>query len=415
MASNVKATKQAPTLARKTPNQMTLFDKREQLITLRLESLERRRKILGPQDKWPTIKGVRAYKDEQAKLAAQALSAPVVSPTPTAIRATSLSPQTTRVGSSSQGTTASGIISSRTKLNDRDSPYLAALPTPTSSPSFAFPVTICKPLGSFSQFSLLPTELRLQIWEIAESSPRFIEAQYCSDFYQPTFVNVPDRNALMLVCRESAEVLSKRKLMLPRGETSKITMIPITDYSHPHLTFSQRQRAMQRGQKSEDWPVTAIHYNPSRDTIFLRSLDFSDSFPFTWFSEFRRYFDVSGIQHLALPFDAASLSSASKWIATLRLMRNLKSLTLMIGSNEKSWGKGGAVELRPLHQWFADGRMRWIGHSGEQAVLVSPLELMTWFLHLDDRFLNRGGAVVPNRTTRPMTKISVRIVAWKRN
>ncbi|PVH88363.1 hypothetical protein DL98DRAFT_648504 [Cadophora sp. DSE1049] len=413
MGSSTRPTQAAPSPPRMAPNQMSLFDKREQLIKLRLESLERGRKVLHPHKKWPTVKGVRAYKAEQAKLAAHA---PTASPPPTLVPATVLPLQATGAAITGDAVPTSGSSSSGTQENTQNSSSSVVVSKPRPEPFFPFPVTAWKQLASFPQFGLLPTEIRLQIWEIAWSNPLFIEAQFCSDFYQPTYVNPPCHNALSLVCRESAEVLSKRQLYKLHKITEGIKVVRVSQYSHPHLTFYQRQQAIQRGESSEDWPLPTLYYVPSHDTIFLRSLDLFNSNSLARYSPpYIGYSPLRRIQHLALPFDPDVLSQLTHWVPQLGLIHDLKSLTLMVGSKEKSWFAGGGVELRPLHQWFADGRTKWIGSGGERAVVLLFEELTKWLSNPNDKSLDLDGPLVPAANGKYSGTISVRIVAWKKN
>lgn len=158
--------------------------------------------------------------------------------------------------------------------------------------------------------------------------------------------------------------------------------------------------------------MNKIHYVPTLDTIFLRSLDQLNPDPMSGFTVTdRRFIGIREIQHLALPFDATALSLCANWAPTLNLMRNLKSLTLMVGSSEKSWVTDGAAELRPLYQWFADGRNKWIDFSGERSALILISQLSTWLANPEDPSLQETLPFVPGRQSIPL---SVRIVAWKR-
>ena len=130
---------------------------------------------------------------------------------------------------------------------------------------------------------------------------------------------------------------------------------------------------------------------------------------------YRGFHPLRDIQHLALPFDSAALSQSESWVPQLRLIRGLKSLTLMVGSKEKSWVAGGGVELRPLHQWFADGREKWIEPCAERAAILSNKELRRWLLNPDEKSLTVDRPLIPKSNGRYSRTFSVRIVAWKRN
>jgi hypothetical protein len=52
----------------------------------------------------------------------------------------------------------------------------------------------------------LCSRLRIQIWELALLVPRFIEAQFCTNYYQPAFINYVNRHVLLSVCHESRAI-----------------------------------------------------------------------------------------------------------------------------------------------------------------------------------------------------------------
>lgn len=90
---------------------------------------------------------------------------------------------------------------------------------PSSSPRADFPIPVVTRVpqmameetsfldSSFIYFPFLPVELRLQIWEIELRRPKFIEAQFSSQIYSPTFTGCCTRgSALLSVCKESREL-----------------------------------------------------------------------------------------------------------------------------------------------------------------------------------------------------------------
>ncbi|KAL2064967.1 hypothetical protein VTL71DRAFT_4107 [Oculimacula yallundae] len=438
------------TPAPKTPDQMSLIEKRAQLINLRLLSLERGRMVLKSEEKWPTVKNVHMFKEEQADLLANSiLQAPTTLPATSVFK---LSLQDTEMESGvmsspeihhpivAQGSTMlrllltalaflttavygqkrvtwTGQATNRGEvISQQDDTGSTIKPIPVAS--FPFSVTHPKSPSSFFMFSLLPTEIRLDIWELALFHPRFVEVQYCSDFYEPTFVNLPC-NPLSLVCRESAKVVVKGRLN-PNGETaSKLRLFPSHGhYSYPDLTFSQKQKAIfQSGERSKPWPRPEISFIPSRDTIFIRSLDGLKLNSIMYYMpKGRLLLDMRQVQHLALPLDATSLAASQQFEPFLYRMPALKSLTFMVGSSEKPWMTGGSIELRPLHQWFADGRNKWIDFSGKREALVRNSQVQSWLLNPDFESVTGHalGVVSGVHAGWRDLMISVRVAAWKR-
>jgi hypothetical protein len=159
---------------------MDQLEKRTQLIRLRIESLERRKLVLKPHEKWPTVKAVRRYKERK-------------STSPPA----SQSPQSPAVPQLLDPNTAE--VSSTPKCKEPKTP-------PPKLHAFHFPISRAGNSPTFPQFSNLPPELRIQIWELALYVPKFIEAQFCTQFFQPAFVNCGQHNILFSVCHESRAV-----------------------------------------------------------------------------------------------------------------------------------------------------------------------------------------------------------------
>ncbi len=140
---------------------MDQLQKHRQLIRLRIGSLERRKKVLKPHERWPTVKAVRHYQEWRSNF-------PVL-----------------------------GQLPASSKTKDTKSP--------AKLHQFHFPISRDKDRPMFSQFSNLPPELRIQIWEYTRVVPKFIEAQFCTQFFQPVFV-CNQRNVLFSVCRESRAI-----------------------------------------------------------------------------------------------------------------------------------------------------------------------------------------------------------------
>ncbi|CAL3962309.1 hypothetical protein PZA11_000494 [Diplocarpon coronariae] len=386
----------------KTPNQMSPLEKRTQLIDLRLESLERGRKLLHPHEKWPTVKGVKAHKERQAKFVARAKAEAEASDTPPCdISLLKCATEKSDIKISIPNAESSPEVST-TKASTEA--WLQMLP------SFPFPISRHRHLTSFPQFPLLPTELRLEIWEIALYNPKFIEIQYCTDFYDRTFLNLPYDQPLSAVCRESRETASKIKFRA----AGKLSMLANDNFRHPLLNFAQRQQAIQQNGDPHPWPRPIVRLCSSRDTVFFRTLDLFSSDPLG---------DVlrsicgpnNNIQHLALPLNIDDLAQARTWAPCLRQLRRLRSVTFMVGSKEKSWTKSGAVELRPLDQWFADGRNWWIDRACAKEEIIDVAEVATWLRTPDPSLLGALRRALPrSQPARICHPISIRIVAWKK-
>lgn len=163
-------------------------------IQRRLDDLERSRRGLPPQERWPTVKGVEAYKQQTLKEQAKAKAA---------CEAAAASPRVVVIKGAESSN--SSEMSREHMENDTDRPM-----GPSWSPSF--PISARKQhLTSFPLFPMLPTELRIQIWEEMLRTPKFIEVQYSTEFYEPTLVNKPNLNPLRSVCKESREIASAYK------------------------------------------------------------------------------------------------------------------------------------------------------------------------------------------------------------
>jgi hypothetical protein len=167
--------------AKPNPGSMDQLEKRNQLIRLRVESLERRKLVLKPHEKWPTVKSVRRYQKRKTSFL-------------------SVNDQSAQPPAESQPNHQNAIEGSSSRKN-KD-----AKSTPPKLPSFPFQISRAKNNTFFPQFSNLPPEIRLQIWELALLVPKFIEAQFCTQFYAPAFVNCAQRDVLFSVCHESRAV-----------------------------------------------------------------------------------------------------------------------------------------------------------------------------------------------------------------
>lgn len=152
------------------------LEQQRQLIRVRIASAEKLRELLPPTEKWPTISSVEMHRKS---LLRSLRTAPAVA---------FLSKQLTHT---SVGNTSS---------------TLETQPPAISPVDFPFQTSSVKGLLVFPQFGLLPTELRLQIWEQAVFNPKFIEIQYYIDSPNPRIVNHRRYDPLSSVCKESRDV-----------------------------------------------------------------------------------------------------------------------------------------------------------------------------------------------------------------
>jgi hypothetical protein len=278
--------------------------------------------------------------------------------------------------------------------------------------SFPFPISKSRDLKSFPLFPLLPTEIRLQIWELALYAPKFIEAQYCLEWHQPTFVGIRPE-ALLSVCLESREVALSLSLTLFPQKTS--------------LKTKSRSWHRNNSRKVVWRPASTVPFTPETDTIFLRSLGSPLEFP----SYLQNHFlYMSKIQHIAFPLNLKKVPLPRHFVWILNAMRSLKTLTLMIGCEEKSWRAGEWVELRDLEEWYVDGRARKVELRGKwdpngydtlypswsfgQMVDISKLAEM----YMHSAVFGSDRNVPPDIRRVPGWKapkaVNLRIVTWKR-
>jgi 2EXR family len=159
---------------------MDQLERRNHLIKLRLESLERRKLVLKPHERWPTVKSVRQYQERNS-------NRPPMSQSAEAPAASQPTDQDAGEGPSTP--------------KSQDTKTTSPKPAP-----FPFPISQPRKSKAFPQFSNLPPEIRILIWENALYVPKFIEAQFCTQFYQPAFVNYVQRDVMFSVCHESRAV-----------------------------------------------------------------------------------------------------------------------------------------------------------------------------------------------------------------
>jgi len=165
--------------------------------------------------------------------------------------------------------------------------------------------------------------------------------------------------------------------------------------------------AESRKRKEKHKPNRLLLFNPQRDTIFLRSLDTSAN------ELHNMMHDIEGIdciQHLALPLKRGRwFPSQGTWHHVLSFMRQLKTVTFMIGSSEKTWkGIQQTIELRDLEEWFMDGRCRDVGKGEGYVIDVS--DVASRMRRLTEVTSRR----YPTTYRASACAIQFRVVAWKR-
>ena len=162
-----------------------------------------------------------------------------------------------------------------------------------------------------------------------------------------------------------------------------------------------------RRRQQKHKPYRFLHFNPQRDTVFLRSLDAPANELHTLMHDIE---GIEHIQHLALPLEKGRWHpSQGVWHHILSSMRELKTVTFMIGSTEKTWrGSRQTIELRDVEQWFMDGRCRDVGIEDGHAIDVS--EVGSRMRKLTDVTSRR----YPPRYRSVACEINFRVVAWKR-
>jgi hypothetical protein len=382
---------------------MDRLERRNQLTKLRAESLERRKLVLQPHEKWPTVKSVRRYQERKS-------SSPSASQPPVPPAASQSNDQNGGEGSSSP----------KGKVKDTKT-------TPSKHNPFPFPISSTKNSKTFPQFSRFPPEIRIQIWELALLLPKFIEAQFCTDFYQPSFVNYVDRPVLVSVCHESRAIalasapdikslkaLSFKPHPLYRTRFQLARNHPNPDLASHNSTGPGAESRRHRRQQQEPKPNKTLHFNPERDTIFFRSLDYLPN-------ELGCLHQINGIntiQNLAIPMELRKgIPSMLEWHGILSSMPELKTLTFMVGSKEKSWkGSQRSIELRDVEQWFVDGRSRAVRRGNGGAIDVMDVESyltglipLPPYAYVVDRTGRRS-----RRRSPAMRVVNVRVVAWKR-
>jgi len=368
---------------------------RSKRIQHRLERLEHGRKNLKADQKWPTQKTMKMHLYQQLREVPKIVLQP---PTPVQSSTWDHAPQ----------------ISPCEPY--RPSPEtLRQLLAPSASlrANFPFPVTsgtnytgeLSFLESSFIYFQFLPAEIRLEIYELELRRPKFIEAQFSSQFCSPTFVgNCTRGTPLLYVCREARDVAL-------RHEYSFLTPAQ-RDFGkrYAHISSSCPPWNIANGCRWSQTPATRlpevvekpVPFIAESDTIFFRSLDRPQGGLQSLACSISGF---ENIQHLALPLRASGLPLRNEWKMSLGLFKDLKTLTFLVGGKDQTWFGDSEIELRETGEWYADGRDRMV-------------KCDTWLLDVDEigRFLS--GQCFEERMRGSWDDewpgINVRVVAWRK-
>lgn len=118
---------------------------------------------------------------------------------------------------------------------------------------------------------------------------------------------------------------------------------------------------------------------------------------------------LSTIQHIAIALKDRGLPSPREWQNLLLALRALKTVTFLLGCEEKSWTGLKHVVLRDQEEWFADGRDRLVRcHTGKKIDIRAVGSYMT------KGEFHRKSVHTSHRPARAPTGVMVRVVAWKR-
>lgn len=152
-------------------------------------------------------------------------------------------------------------------------------------------------------------------------------------------------------------------------------------------------------------PRPAFH--PERDTVFFRPMASSSLIqdnPRLLVNFVRS--SQRTVQHIAVPFSLKRELVILYLICSLTPFPKLRTLTLMLGCEEKTRRGDPSIELRHLREWLADGRPRTI-------MVEEPTSLHVQGSSQCRRLCDV--AEVPKLIAKHLTRdIAVRIVAWKR-
>lgn len=375
----------------------TNFEIRSKHIKARLERLENSHKNLTADQKWPTQKSLSLHIYKQLNPVPEIIIQP---PTPNLQEGEEWTPSQPRTP-----------VKPSTGL-------LTKILAPSASPRVEFPYQVSRgphkdidtrsalAESSFIYFGFLPLELRLQIWEIELKRPKFIEAQFSSQFYSPTFAGSCTRgSALLSVCRESRELALYEEFALltptQRDFGRKYVNIP-----SPHLGRDISNDL--RWSRTPHVPPKAVvaekplPFMPKSDTIFFRSMDKPQGGLQSLACNLAGF---ESIRHLALPLPARGLPLRNEWKMCLSLFENLETLTFMVGCKEQSWLEDEEIELRDVEEWYQDGRARTV-KVDKWLLDVSEVGPFLSSLNFEER--------MNGSWDEDWKGVNVRVVAWRK-
>jgi hypothetical protein len=375
----------------------TDVEARSRHIKNRLERLEKGNRNLKSDQKWPTQKSMSLHIYRQLVPVPDIIIQP---PTP-----------------SDEHGTEGGWELSQPRTPKQPSPgLLTNLLEPSPTPRTEFPYPVSKGSlpspdsqsvtdSSFIYFTFLPLELRLQIWEMELKRPKFIEAQFSSQFYSPTFAGSCTRGSpLLSVCRESREraLCEDFAYLTPtqRDFGRKYVHVPL-----PHLgrAISNDLRWSRTPYVPKPFVVERpLPFMPETDTVFFRSMDRRQGGLQSLACNLAGF---ENIKHLALPLPTSGLPLRNEWKMCLSLFRNLETLTFMVGCKEHSWLGEDEIELRDAEEWYQDGRARTV-KVDKWLLDVSEVGPFLSGLNFEQRM--RGS------WDEDWKGINVRVVAWRK-
>jgi hypothetical protein len=118
---------------------------------------------------------------------------------------------------------------------------------------------------------------------------------------------------------------------------------------------------------------------------------------------------INAIQHLAIALKDRGLPSPREWRRLLVTLKELKTVTFLLGCEEKSWSDKKHIELRDLEEWYVDGRDRLIScYTGEK------IDVRTVGSYMTRREFHRKGIQISPASTRAPAMVTIRVMAWKR-
>jgi len=368
---------------------------RSKRIQHRLERLENGRRNLKADQKWPTHKTMKMSVYQQLREVPEIVVQP---PTPV------------------QRSTWDHASLPRSCGPYRPAPEtLQHLLAPSTSPRADFPFQVTtgtreiKELSflesSFMYFQFLPVEIRLEIYELELRRPKFIEAQFSSQFCSPTFVgNCTRGTPLLYVCKEARDVALRHEYTFitptQRDFGKRYGYVP-SPGSQVHVINKARwsQTPAIRLPEVVEKPIP---FFAESDTIFFRSLDRPQGGLQSLACSISGF---ENIQHLALPLKASGLPLRNEWKMSLGMFRNLKTLTFLVGGKDQTWFGDSETELRETGEWYADGRDRMV-------------KCDTWLLDVDEIGKFLSGQCFEERMKGSWDDewqgINVRVVAWKK-